>query len=56
MSRGRKTVPEGKGPVPQGKQEAVDMSVVMEMLHKLNSRMDEMKKKSEEQAGRGIPN
>ena len=47
MSRGRKTVPEGKGPAPQKEQGTVDKSPLMEMFRELkediNSRFIEMK-------------
>ena len=52
MSRGRKTVPEGKGPAPQKEQGTVDKSRLMEMFRELkediNSRFIEMKKDLEE--------
>ena len=51
MSRGRKTVPEGKGPVPQEGPGTVDKSVVIEMFQKfkdINSRFNEMKKDFDE--------
>ena len=47
MSRGRKTVLEGKGPAPQEEQGTVDKSPLMEMFRELkediNSRFIEMK-------------
>ena len=47
MSRGRKTVTEGKGPAPQEEQRTVDKSLLMEMFRELkediNSRFIEMK-------------
>ena len=51
MSRGRKTVPEGKGPAPQEETRTVDVSLMIEVfrdIEDMNSRFIETKKDLEE--------
>ena len=43
MSRGRKTVPEGKGPAPQEETGTVDMSLMLEMIRDIKKDLEEFK-------------
>ena len=47
MSRGRKTVLEGKGPFSQEESGTVDMSAVMEMLQKMDRKLEKTKIRQE---------